>query len=82
MKQVVLNDAEKAELMRATAGQGGWQGLIEGLQAKLNQQTGEITLSDEDIERVRRYAFDYGNGGWEGQLRRIFQRHLGPGLTG
>jgi len=38
-------------------------------------------LTDVDLERIPRYAFDYGNGGFEGRLRRIFERHLGPNLN-
>lgn len=82
MMRVVLNASEIQELLRETAGQGGFQGLIEGLQAKLVHSTGELTLSDDDLERIRRCAFDYGNGGFEGRLRRVFERHLGANLTG
>lgn len=77
MRRITLNNHEMTELMRPAAGQGGWQGLITYLQGKLNQATGEISLSDEDRGRICRYAFDYGDGGWEGQLQRIFGRHLG-----
>ena len=77
---LLLNAAEIAELTRETAGQGGWQGLLERLCTKLNSGTGRITLTDDDIESIRRYAFHYGNGGFESRLRRIFERHLGPNL--
>lgn len=80
MKTVVLDAAERQELLRETAGRGGYQGLIEALQAKLNAVTGALVLTDDDLERIPRYAFDYGNGGFEGRLRKIFERHLGPNL--
>ena len=81
MKTVFLDAAEQQELLRNTAGQGGFQELIEGFQANLNTSTGKLVLTDVDLERIPRYAFDYGNGGFEGRLRRIFERHLGPNLN-
>jgi hypothetical protein len=80
MRTLTLNADEMTELMRDCSGQGGWQGLIESLQAKLHRSSGALTLSVEELERIPRYAFDYGNGGWEAQLKRIFERHLGPSL--
>lgn len=82
MKTFDLNPEELAELMRDTAGQGGWQSLLHSLQGQVELATGRITLSDQDIQRVREYAFKYGDGGWESRLRAVFQRHLGPDLTG
>lgn len=80
MKKVKLNAAELTELLKPNAGSGGWQSLLEGLQRKINKSTGEIVLTATDIERIQRYAFDYGNGGWEGRLISVFGRHLGPKL--
>jgi hypothetical protein len=31
--------------------------------------TGLLTPTRRDLERIPRYAFDYGNGGWENRLR-------------
>lgn len=76
MKNITLSANEVALLMQPTVGQGGYQGLLQHLQAKLDQQTGQITLTDEDRGKICRYAFDYGNGGWENQLRSIFGPHL------
>ena len=82
-KLVVLNSQEIKVLDRqdpGTQGDGGWQNLLVGLQQKLNRNTGELVLDDADLERIPRYAFDYGNGGWESRLRDIFERHLGARL--
>jgi hypothetical protein len=51
-------------------------------QDRLNKTTGELSITEADIENIRRYAFSYGNGGWEDRLREIFGRHLGPNLDG
>lgn len=59
---------------------GGYQSFLVKLQEKTNRATGALSLSDSDLERIPRYAFDYGNGGWEGRLKSIFERHLGTRL--
>jgi hypothetical protein len=41
-----------------------------------------MNLSDEERGCICRYAFDYGNGGWENRLRQIFGRHLGEMQNG
>lgn len=80
MKKIILNQSEMKELRKPNAGSGGWQSLLGGLQRKVNYQTGEITLTEADLERIQRYAFDYGNGGWESRLIGVFGRHLGRNL--
>lgn len=78
-----LNPMELAVLDRqapSTKENGGWQNLLVTLQEKVNRETGSMTLDVSDLERIQRYAFSYGNGGWENRLREIFQRTLGPTL--
>lgn len=80
---LVLTPDEVAVLFRqdpATRDDGGFQGFLVRLQEKTNRATGEITLDDEDLERIPRYAFDYKQGGWEDRLKAIFGRGLGEGL--
>jgi hypothetical protein len=81
--RVILTVEELAELDRqepATKARRGWQGLIVGLQQRVNRFTREIDLDERALERIPRYAFDYKRGGWQGRLMRIFSRTLGPGL--
>lgn len=80
---VVLNASEIAELDKqdpATAGDGGFQGLMVSLQKRVNRATGELRLTADDLRRIPMYAFDYRNGGWEDRLKRAFGRTLGPKL--
>ena len=65
-----------------TEDDGGYQGLLVGLQRKIDRSSGEVTLTDQELEQIPRYAFDYGHGGWEDRLKDIFSRHLGADLTG
>jgi len=62
----------------ATKEDGGYQRLLIKLQEKLYRNS--LDLSDEDLERIPKYAFDYGNGGWENRLKGIFQNSLGENL--
>lgn len=80
---LTLTEAEMAELFKqaaSTAGDGGYQSLLVGLQKKITRATGQIILTAGDLEKIPRYAFDYGNGGWEARLIAIFGAHLGPKL--
>jgi hypothetical protein len=50
------------------------------LQRLTDKRSGKITIPGRLRERIRRYAFDYGQGGWENRLHDIFKRTLGTGL--
>lgn len=80
-----LNQPELAILFRqdpGTSANGGFQHLLVSMQYRVNRNTGRIILFDRDIERIHRYAFAYGHGGWEWRLKDIFGRLLGPDLGG
>ena len=82
-RTVTLNPVEIAALDEqdpSTKSHGGWQGLLVKLQRQLDRTTGELKLDDRDQIRIPQYAFDYGQGGWEDRLVRIFGRTLGPTL--
>ena len=83
MIAVQLNADELEILFRqapSTKDDGGWQRLLVTLQELTDHETGEITIPPRIIERIQRYAFDYGNGGWENRLTSIFARTLGGRL--
>ena len=80
---ITLNPAELEILFRqdpATKDDGGWQRLLITLQELTDPDTGEIEIPPRILERIRRYAFEYGNGGWESRLTSVFGRTLGPTL--
>jgi hypothetical protein len=80
-----LNESELEFLRRqdpATEGDGGFQQLLVTLQGNLEENTNRIYLTRPVRARIRRYAFDYRQGGWQERLLRIFSRHLGPLLDG
>lgn len=78
---VILNAKEIEILNRHVEGLGGWQSIFKRLQNNLNVPSGEITISSSDVDKIRRYSNGYGDGGWQGRLRKIFVRHFGPNLN-
>jgi len=82
MKTVQLTSDEIEILNRQdpeTKRDGGWQSLLVRLRHNVDEN-GNITLTDQDLERIARCAFDYGNGGWEARLTGVFGRTLGSTL--
>lgn len=80
-----LNDTELELLWRqdpATEQDGGYQQLLVTLQGELEEGTHRIFLTRPVRARIRRYAFEYRQGGWQDRLVAIFSRHLGPELDG
>ena len=80
---IVLNAEEIALLDKqdpSTRGGGGFQRLMVDLQQRLRRGVSELKLTDDDLERIPQYAFDYEQGGWEDRLIGIFGRTLGPNL--
>lgn len=64
----------------STANDGGYQSFLVQLQQKLNRTANSLDLDKSDLERIPRYAFEYGQGGWEERLKAIFERTLGMNL--
>lgn len=58
---------------------GGFQALLVKLQ-NLTSSDNLLFLNDSLLERIHRYSFAYGNGGWEKRLKTIFGKHLGHNL--
>ena len=82
---ITLNTDEIMKLLKQdpiTEKDGGWQGLLVGLQKRLNKTTGHLTVTTADIDQIQRYAFHYKRGGWQSHLRNIFGRTLGSELNG
>lgn len=76
MKLITISSIGIKILNKPTPGRGGWQSLMRLLRRKLDSRTGIMVLTNLEIDRIFRYAYAYGNGGWEKRLRRIFGSHL------
>lgn len=80
---IVLNADELTLLDQqdpSTANDGGFQNMLVGFQKGLRRGTSELKLTEDDVQRIARYAFDFKNGGWQTRLVGIFGRALGPNL--
>ena len=64
----------------STAGDGGFQRFIVGLQKRVRRGTSELILEDDDQEAIAHHAFDIGQGGFQTRLVKILGRTLGPNL--
>lgn len=82
-RYLVLTPEEIALLDKqdpTSAKDGGFQKMMVDFQRRFRRGTQELKVSDDDIERIASYAFDYKNGGWQSRLLGIFGRSLGPTL--
>jgi hypothetical protein len=59
-----------------TRGTGGWQSLFKRLQNRADCETGEIILDRTMMLAMRHYYFQYGVGGWQNHLKKIFGMHI------
>ena len=60
-----------------TATRGGFQAFLVELGRRISDPSNEIELDDRDLERINRYATQYGGGGYETRMFKIFGRTLG-----
>ncbi len=75
----VLTREEMDELFRQdpkTARDGGFQHFMVDLQKQARRPTLEITLDEDDIERIRKCAADSKKDGWQTRVLMIFGRVL------
>jgi hypothetical protein len=83
--EVTLTSDEMREIFKQdprTARDGGFQALLVRFQRRLDRASGRLLLTMRDAQRIKSYAFKYGNGSWENRLRRAFGRVLGSDLGG
>jgi hypothetical protein len=83
--KIKLTVGELEELRKeppSNAKKGGFQNFLVKLRYRIDDESGELELDTEDLNRIHRYAFDYKNGGWQTRLKKIFSRTLGDNLSG
>ena len=77
---VTLNQAEIAELFKqdeAKRGGGGWQARIVKFQQRLNKTTGDLALTDDDVEWIKKYGSHPEDGSWQKWIKTAFEKHIG-----
>lgn len=55
-------------ILKAQVGQGGFQTLLRKIKGQYSEQREELKLDRVDIERLFRYAKDYGGGGFQDRI--------------
>jgi len=75
MVVIRITSAQREAIERVnTAARGGWQELFRRLQmgSKFYPEAGiYLSMTPDDARRVLHYAYEYGNGGWQGALRSL-----------
>jgi len=81
--RITLDQREEDCLLQdriSSMSSGGFQQLLVSLIINYNRDTHVLCVTERQQERIKRYAFNYRNGGWQGRLATIFARHAGPEL--
>ncbi|HUW07707.1 MAG TPA: hypothetical protein VMW01_15770 [Williamwhitmania sp.] len=79
MVNITLNEVEVTYLLKQrpeTKKNGGFQELFVILQERFDYSTSTLTLDNDLTERIVRYKGNYGTGGYQSRLRKIFGRTL------
>jgi hypothetical protein len=77
-RRVSLSKNERKELFQVDRSQrehGGFQRFLVGLQDRINQQ-GVLELSETDIDFILRHGRQASKGGFQGRIRKIFEKHF------
>ncbi len=75
--QIQLSPATAKTLLAVdpkTARDGGFQSLTVQLAAQTERATGVLNISDDDRQKIERYAKDYGSGGWQNLFDEILHQ--------
>jgi hypothetical protein len=64
MPKVQLSASEAARCRKPIRGRGGFQTLLKKIASKIGADN-TVVLSDDDLEKLLRYSFNYGRGGFQ-----------------
>ena len=68
MKKFSLSLEQIGELLKDQKGTGGFQSLMNMIKNK----PATIEFTDDEMDRLTKYANEYGQGGWQDKLKNIF----------
>lgn len=61
-------------ILEEQTGQGGFQTLLRKMKDQYSEQREEFYLDREDIERLYRYAYEYGRGGFQDRIQVLLEK--------
>lgn len=67
--RVILDNKAIDAIKKSTGNNGGFQTLMKKLSDNLNGQI--LTYDSDDLEKLERYAKEYGSGGFEDRCKAI-----------
>ena len=67
--KIQLSPSEVKLFTRPIRGRGGFQTFLRKI-AKQISDSGELTISNTDLEKMVRYSFKYGQGGFQARTRK------------
>jgi hypothetical protein len=70
--RIRLSPIELSRIRRPVRGRGGFQVFLRKLQAQLDGDV--LELSEADVERLVRYSFEYGEGGFQERTKPAARR--------
>ena len=76
MKKITLNQTEMSELLRDYPGNSIFQRLLLRLRTNLNHDTGEIVLSDDDVDDILWFASGWAPNIFQKKATILFYRHV------
>ena len=68
MKKFKLSIEQINDLLKEQKGTGGFQSLMNMIKNKI----ATIEFSDDEMNRLNKYANNYGQGGWQDKLKSLF----------
>ena len=68
MKKFSLSLEQIGELLKDQKGTGGFQSLMN----KIKNKPATIEFTDDEMDRLTKYTNEYGQGGWQDKLKKIF----------
>jgi hypothetical protein len=70
---IQLSPAEVARYQRPVRGRGGFQTLLRRISKQISAR-GALEISEDDLEKLLRYSFEYGQGGFQDRTRPTARR--------
>ena len=71
--KIQLSPAEVARYTRQVNGQGGFQTLLRRISKQISSD-GVLEVGESDLEKLIRYSFEYGQGGFQERTKPTARR--------